>query len=443
VQRKIPLDLLGIALLIGACAAAYFGRPMRTPAPAAKIVEADDDLAQQPMHLEVDAGAAAGAKLNREGVELARTGNLEDATSKLRQALREAPGNKNVQRNLQQVLTAWGMQELRWGQPRVAADRFIEALSFGRRAPILTGLGAAHVKGGQYSEAIAALEESIRLDGKNAATYLALSQAYEDSNDRTRALQTLRHARDSGAADGAILARLRYLDRDAHVESNFSETSSGHFQVSFDAGENRDAAAEVLRSLESAYREVGNILGYFPERPTPVVLYAEQDFHRVTRTPDWAGAVYDGRLKFPVRGLSAGADLDRVARHEYAHSLIAALSANRAPAWLNEGLAMWVEDGGRGDDRGQAEEVMHRRAGHAYPLQILSGSFASMSAQQAQVAYAQSYLAVLYLAQRYDRSRIGPFLEALRRHGSVDDAFAEVYPVTFARFESELRGALR
>lgn len=437
-QRRLPLDLIVFALLAAGAGLAYWRHPGSSPArapaaPAAEEGAAPSADAELRFQLEMDPGG--GSRLNREGVDLARAGRYADAAAKLRAALLESPGNELAARNLRNVLTAWGFEELERGQPRAAADRFVEALGYGRTPQLLTGLGLANVRLRQYGDAVAVLEESLARGSSDGPTYLALGEAYEATDERVRALEMFQRAREAGVRSAALEDRIGKLGREVDAEWDYGEETSRHFRVRFDSGEDPHAAREVLRSLEAAYDVVGRRFGYYPERATPVVLYPDQDFHRVTQAPDWAAGVFDGRLKFPVRGLTAGPDLDRAVRHEYAHALISQLAGSGVPAWLNEGLAMWVEEEVPGERRAWAEEV----AGQAewLPLADLARPFALLPQDAATLAYAQSYLVVTHLVERYDERRIPRLLEALRGGRSIEAAFYDVYPIRFERFEEE------
>lgn len=442
-MRRLPLDVLGLGVLAAVCAVAFWQRPavVKKAAPAIEMPEAEaPPVIEQQFSLRLEDDGSTGSGLNREGVELARNGRYREAVAKLRAAQTSLPGNALVRRNLQAVLTAWGFEELQHGQTRAAADRFTEALGFGRSTEALSGLGVAQVRGRQYGEGIAALEEAIQRGAKDGVTFMALGDAYEATDDRVHALEMFQRASEAGVRSADLQARITRLAREVDAEWDFASESSRHFEIRFDAAEDRPAASEILRSLESAYDLVGRKFGYFPDRPTPVVLYAEKDFHDITQTPDWAGAVYDGRLKFPVRGLVAGSELDRVVRHEYAHSLIAALANGRIPAWLNEGLAMWAEEESFGDRRDWAEQILSTR--QLLPLASLSQSFAGMPREVVHQAYAQSYLTVLVLVDQYDERRLPRLLEALRHGSPLAQAFADVYPVSLAGFEEAVAKAL-
>lgn len=439
VSRRLPLDLLVFSLLATAVAAAWWSRrPEPRPRPEARLA---DGVPGMDLRFELDgAGGASWGVLNREAVELAQAGRYAEAAVKLRAALAAAPENPVLRKNLRNVLAAWGARELEAGHAWTAADRFNEALAYGRAPALLTGLGIAQLQSRQFGDAIDALEEALAAGAGDPATLLALAEAYEATDERVRALEMVQRAQEAGADSPALRERLERLAREVDAEWDFGEESSRHFRVRFDDGDDPRAAEAVLRSLEDAYQIVGRKLGYFPDGPLPVVLYADRDFHRVTQTPDWAGAAFDGRLKFPARGLVGGQDLDRVARHEYAHAVIHAVAANRVPVWLNEGLAMWAEEDHAGERRAWAESVL---AGHAVqPLDVLERPFAQLPRELVQPAYAQSYLTVLLLAEWYDERRIPRLLEEFGRGGSAAAAFDAVYPVDLERFEEEVAAAL-
>ena len=165
-----------------------------------------------------------------------------------------------------------------------------------------------------------------------------------------------------------------------------------------------------------------------------MVLYTQQDFHNITQTPGWAGAAYDGRIKLPVRGLQADdAQLTRVVRHEYAHSLITQLSNGRTPVWLNEGLAVWAEETEEGERQAWAEEKIAGQ--ELFTLEQLTNSFVQLPVGRAEVAYAQSYLAVRALVDQYGARKIPPLLSNLAKSRNLNEAFAATYPGDLASFE--------
>src|SRR5205807_4419566 len=128
-----------------------------------------------------------------------------------------------------------------------------------------------------------------------------------------------------------------------------------HFTVSFEGPEQGELATKALDALERAYWRVGDTLSAYPTAAVPVVLYSNEQFRDITRSPSWAAGAYDGTIRVPMRGaLEKKEELDRVLSHEFTHALIRTLASRGVPAWLNEGLATALETG----DLGWAEKRM-------------------------------------------------------------------------------------
>ena len=65
------------------------------------------------------------------------------------------------------------------------------------------------------------------------------------------------------------------------------------------------------------------------------------------------------------------------------------------------------------------------------------------SRSRAQVAYAESYLAVKYLIDNYGAQALKRFLDEIRRGSSVDEALMASSGATYAEFEKEFQEYLR
>lgn len=394
----------------------------------------EDFLAELPPPL----GAHAAA-LNNEAVGLGNGGRYEQAARLLNEALRLEPEHPTLLRNLQATLFNWGATELNTGDVDAAIDRLEESLRAGVSVETLKLLGSAYLQTGEPQDAAAVLEEAAALATSNPPVLVLLAQSYIDLDRRVEALELLFRARDAGAPEAMVGSLITTLSREVDAEWDFAVEDTAHFRISFGDEELPDTIDIVADALERAYRVVGGKLGSYPPDRTPVVLYARQDFHSLTQTSQWTEGVFDGRIKIPVRGLDArDPKLDRVLRHEYAHSLVARLGGRRVPGWVNEGTAMWAEEEYEGDRQGWAESVVARSG--AAPLRHLEQSFARMPANQAQLAYAQSYLAIRTLVDRYGSGRLRQLLDEINRKRPLADAFFDVYRQDLERFEREVFG---
>jgi len=167
-----------------------------------------------------------------------------------------------------------------------------------------------------------------------------------------------------------------------------------------------------------------------------VVLYTEQSFFDVTQAPSWSGAVFDGKLRIPINGLtSVTPELARVLKHELAHSFIRQLSGGRCPQWLNEGIAQALEPKQIAHGRLLADLYRDHRE---IPLNALEGSFIQFSSTQATVAYEESLAAVQYISETYGMSDLQRILERLGQGSSTEAALRATIHSDYGQLEAEI-----
>lgn len=303
------------------------------------------------------------------------------------------------------------------------------------RAAVLRARGITQFREGDYPAAAATLERALQLAPSDPNALLALAETYLKQDKRPQALDLLQRAKEAGVRSAELDKRVQQLSREVDAEWDFVQTESAHFRVSFADTEDGRAVRVVLAALEDAYFAVGDKFEDYPDERTPVVLYTQQDFHNITQTPGWAGAAFDGRIKLPVRGLQADdTQLPRVVRHEYAHSLITQLSRGHAPVWLNEGLAVWAEETEEGERQAWAEQKIAGQ--ELFTLEQMNNTFVNLPAARAEVAYAQSYLAVRALIDEYGTRKIPALLGNLAHSRNMSEAFAATCPDDLASFEA-------
>jgi len=374
-----------------------------------------------------------GTRADAEAVRWANAREYAAAVAALEVALQRQPDAPTVRWNLQTVLLNWGVAELAAHHLADAVGHLERAAALGQRADVLAALGITYSHQGDHERAAPALQAALRLNPTDPNALLALSQVYLKEDKRPAALELLERAKEAGAGGPELDKLVGQLSREVDAEWDFVQLDSRHFRLSFADSDDRRAVRAVLAALEDAYDIVGAKFGYLPDEPTNVVLYTQHDFHTVTQTPDWAGGAFDGRIKLPVRGLRDNDPaLARIARHEYTHSLVARLAGNRCPVWLNEGLAVWAEEEHDGEREVWAN---HTIAGQElFTLEQLAGSFTALAPGRAEVAYAESYLAVRALVEHFGTRNLPALLEALRTQ-TLAAAFASTYPEALPDFE--------
>ena len=199
-----------------------------------------------------------------------------------------------------------GWQAIRDARHEDAAAAFAAALDAEPRDPSLhLGAGlAAHLLG-RPTAAQHSLERALELAPPLTAASLLLADILYRGSDVAAAIQVYEGALMYAPADKTVITRLETLRREEAVHSDFFESRGAHFTVLFEGPADAGLAARVIEILEAAYWRVSTALSIYPERTITVVLYTQEQFRDITRSPQWAAAAYDGRIRLPVRGADA------------------------------------------------------------------------------------------------------------------------------------------
>src|SRR5256886_1734076 len=223
---------------------------------------------------------------------------------------------------------------------------------------------------------------------------------------------------------------------DKTEEESYKENESSHFKLRYSGAAAPALARDVLRTLERHYSEIESELNFSPPESIGVILYTQDAFSDITKAPAWAGALNDGRIRVPVQGLAAvDAELSPVLRHELTHSFIAqktrsacmglaASCAIRAPTWIQEGLAQWIEGQRSREDAAILLQIYS--GGHAIPLSRLEGSWLNMGGDTARYAYAWALANIEYIEQAGGMVDIERILDRIGAGMGTEAALREV-----------------
>jgi hypothetical protein len=207
-----------------------------------------------------------------------------------------------------------------------------------------------------------------------------------------------------------------------------------HFTVSFEGAQDAAMAAQAIESLNKAFWRICDVFGTFPQRSIPVVLYSGEQFRDITRSPQWAAAVFDGTIRVPMRGAGEkGEDLDRVLAHEFTHALIRGMATRGLPTWLNEGLAAALES----DSLDWATRTMEK-APVIPSLKALTPPFTKFNGAEAQIAYSMSAIAARRLLDEAGGAAIANLLRDLGDEVPFEEAFLHRIQRSLGDFQSSL-----
>jgi len=359
--------------------------------------------------------------LNQEGVRDFGKGKLDAALDSFERAHVLARGNETIARNLSDLRTYLGWKSVKAQELDQALVLFEHAVETNEKnVEAWKGLGFVHLQQKETPEAVRALESAHAIAPGDADVALALSRLLYQSDDLKAAGEVLSSflARNPGNAEATkLLARMK---RDTAVEENFQSNDTGHFRLKFDGAENALAGSLVGAVLEEAWAQVGADFHYYPPDPVVVILYARDDFRKVSNSPDWSRGIYDGKIRIPVGGLNERSEeLEDVIFHEYTHVVVNQITRGRCPTWLNEGLAQVQEPSA---DGGKLALLAALKARGTIPLSGLEGSFLRLPEAQAQMAYAQGYAAVLYISETYSFYHLRQILDGIGEGKRPEDA---------------------
>ena len=329
---------------------------------------------------------------------------------------------------------ALGRQEweaIRAGQITEASRLFHDAIADNARdATLFLGAGlAAHLQG-QEMEARTALQEAVRLNPKLTAAALLLGDITYRMGDLETAVRTYEAALEVEPNNAQIQGRLESWRKEAALHSRFQQSLSPHFTVLFEGPAEQRLASAALDALEAAYWRIGTTLLAYPSGILTVVLYTDEQFRDITRSPTWAGGVFDGKIRVPMRGaLKDPRQLEKVLAHEFTHALVKSVAPRGVPTWLDEGLAVVFEMG----DVKWAERLA-RQAPFLVPLPRLHDGFLSLPADQVPLAYAESALAVQMLIERGGIPSLTALLQDLAEGQEFTQAFERRVFLSYPEF---------
>jgi tetratricopeptide (TPR) repeat protein len=306
----------------------------------------------------------------------------------------------------------------------------------GQNPSVLNYYAVLLAKTGHASEALPYAERAVSLSPESPDSLTVLGYVQYSADRDQEAIRSWKHSLQL-RPDPAVEQFLAKAERDASVQTNYSERESGHFTLHYEGQQTSESLrSQILATLDSEYDDLVRQLGIEPRNNIPVVLYTSQAFFDVTRAPSWSGAINDGKLRIPIHGVSSVTpELARVLKHELAHSFINQLSAGRCPQWLNEGIAQLVEPKPLAEG-GRLAELY--RAQHEIPLNALEGSFVNFSPMQATLAYEESLATVQYISEAYGISDVQRILERLGQGSSTEAALRAILHSDYGDLENQV-----
>lgn len=332
---------------------------------------------------------------------------------------------------------------------RLSGDRAAAEALRTRAAKISPAPAALHFAlgrwlsaGRQYAEAETHLKAAIRFSPTWPEPRTELGQLYMDIGEEAAARTALQA---SFALDGFnqhthnVLELLDRLD-------GFDRIESDHFIVKFDAAQDAIAAPYFSEALEAIYDEVCEDFETTLDKKTIVEVFPQHEGFSVRVT---------GRPFIATVGASTGRVIALAAprgrppfgrynwasvlRHEFTHTVTLAVTENRIPHWMTEGLAVYEESA----PRSWAWKTLLSdavRRDRLFTLESIDWGFMRpRRPDDRTLSYAQSEWMIEYMVGRYRYAAVLNLLKAFRAGKGQARAFKDVLKIKPAEFDRGFR----
>ncbi|HEX7704505.1 MAG TPA: tetratricopeptide repeat protein, partial [Kofleriaceae bacterium] len=263
------------------------------------------------------------------------------------------------------------------------------------------------------------------------------------------------------AADGFAGQTKKLAESTLTVTESFVETKSpkGHFLIRYAPG--KDAAIAELAGdvLDTAWATIGDDLGLSPADPIRVeILGAPADLARMSplteaeieTTGTIALSKYNKLMVVSPRATLFGYPWMDTLAHEYTHLVVARISHDTVPVWMQEGLARFEQTRWRRPPEvvltstEQALLTAGLRKGRLITFDEMHPSMAKLPSQEAAaLAYAEVYTLVGWMQGRVGFKGLRDTL-ALQRDGkSAKRAVTEALDLPWPQVEKEWHAHLK
>jgi tetratricopeptide (TPR) repeat protein len=358
-----------------------------------------------------------------------------ESLTRLRQNLNTNPSDARARSQLIQTLNSVAWLQMTQGDLPGARAFLEEALNLNKRDPATaSNLAVVHLRMGNYRDAEGLLKTAVDIDPNNQETRYLLGLTYYAQEKITAAIDEW----TAGLRLGPHPEMSRSLDKalkEARVHDQLGELRSTHFILRYDQKvSDQRLGQQMLAELEALYSQLTSELTSRPPATIAVILYPNQTFFDITRAASWMGAMFDGKIRVPTKGLSSVTpELRSTLRHELTHAFIGALPQD-CPAWFNEGVAQLQEGESAAADRKTLAQL--RETGLLIPLTNLNESFTRLPEAAVNIAYLEGLSSTEFLAARFGRASIRNILELMAQNYNFENAFKTALKTSVADFES-------
>lgn len=385
------------------------------------------------------------AAYNSKAVNLGKDGQDAEAVEFYEKALEMEPQDQVLLRNYISALNNLGVEKSNL-QDFPASQQYFEKATTGlgrladakvrdeirhNYSALLTLWGAELMKRNQTKEAKVSFAQALELDLKNPVAHVYLGDLGYEANDYPLSKKHYAAALPLDNDNKDYLAnRLQMIDDESTVEAQFKQVTdaNGRFLIQHVEYSNGTSVKEVLEMLTQAYDQIGKDLGIYPARTVNVKIYTPQDFSKISKLPEWAIGIFDGKMRLKVDEVqSAPSQVRDLLFHEYTHAVLAMNVKQKVPAWFHEGMAQLMEPQFKESPREQAQ-MREALARNQLDFASLQNSFKDIESKgAAENAYLLSKYFLAFLNRKHGHDKLTAWIKRMAADEKFEDAFKSVY----------------
>jgi tetratricopeptide (TPR) repeat protein len=279
----------------------------------------------------------------------------------------------------------------------------------------------------RYEEEVALARRALAIDPRDARSLTTLGTNLLRTGEETEGIEVLGRAFARDRFDVRVLNTLNFYERVITPHYEWIDARPFRIRVHHDE---RALLDEIVPPLvDEAYRSLRRRYGVTPRAPLFLELYASQA-HFAVRTSGLPNlgvqGVCFGRVVTALSPRGGPFDWAQITWHELSHVFHLALSRNRVPRWLTEGLAELETTVAR---PAWAREDDHRlylmlTSGRLPPLAEMNEAFTHARSAQAMLdAYYASTRIAAFLVDHFGMRRVVALLREYGRGRSGPEAF--------------------
>ncbi len=289
-----------------------------------------------------------------------------------------------------------------------------------------------------------ALQQAIELEPRNSLAFELLGDI-ENLHQKFDLAEHYYKKSYLVSASSRIKDKIGKLQKERSVEDNFDTDEDELFLIKYRRGEQSYDSSELKGFLRDAYRQVSQDFSFYFNHKTTVLFYTGEQFHEVTGKEKWVTGLYDGKIRLPAYKQTFNRkDLQAVIVHELTHAFVTALSAGRAPVWLQEGLAQYEQNKVVPIDTIVFDSAV-RINGLLSFNRLFFDKFDGEKVTPLEISlfYQESYRFVRYLIERYKMYYIKELLGKIKDEKTIDQAIEESFLISVSQLEKEWLAALK